>query len=91
MGQTTTLIISNEEREDITKIVKSLEYSGFSLKTVTKTIENETKEQRGGFLGMLLGRLDASLLGNMITGKVQRVIRAEKRSNESKTVSNSIL
>ena len=39
------------------------------LKGVTKTIENETKEQRGGFLGMLLGTLGASLLGNLLTGR----------------------
>ena len=39
------------------------------MKGVTKTIENETKEQKGGFLGMLLGTLSASLLGNMLTEK----------------------
>ena len=39
------------------------------LKGVTKTIENETKEQNGGFLSMLIGTLDASLLGNLLTGK----------------------
>ena len=39
------------------------------LKRITKTIKNETKKQKGGFLGMLLGTLAASLLGNMLTGK----------------------
>ena len=39
------------------------------MKGITKTIENETREQKGGFLGMLFGTLGASLLGNMLTGK----------------------
>ena len=66
---TTTLIISNKEMNDILKIVQALEDSNISLKGVTKTIQNETKEQKGEFLGMLLGTLGASLLGNMLTGK----------------------
>ena len=49
----TTLIISNDEMDDILKIVKSLENSGVLLKGVSETIQNEAKEQRGGFLGML--------------------------------------
>ena len=53
---------------DILKIIEALENSGILLKGVTKTIENETKEQRGGFLSMLLGTLGASLLGNLLTG-----------------------
>ena len=53
---------------DIMKIIEALENSGILLKGVTKTIENETKEQRGGFLSMLLGTLGASLLGNLLTG-----------------------
>ena len=51
------------------KIIEALENSGILLKGISKTIENETKEQRGGFLGMLLGTLGASLLGNLLTGK----------------------
>ena len=51
------------------KIVQALEDSNVLLKGVTKTIENETKEQKGGFLSMLLGTLGASLLGNLLTGK----------------------
>ena len=47
------LIISNNEIEDIIKIVKSLEDSGLLLKGVTKSVQNEVKEQKGGFLGML--------------------------------------
>ena len=54
--------------KDIMKIIKALENSGILLKGVSKTIENETKEQRGGFLSMLLGTLGASLLGNLLTG-----------------------
>ena len=65
----TTLIISNEEMNDIMKIVQTLEDSNILLKGVTKTIKNETKEQKGGFLSMLLGTLGASLLGNLLTGK----------------------
>ena len=66
---TTALIISNEEINDIMKIVKSLEESGLLIKDVSKTIKNKAKEQKGGFLGMLLGTLGASLLGNLLTGK----------------------
>ena len=64
----TTLIISNNEIEDIIKIVKSLEDSGLLLKGVTKTVQIEVKEQKGGFLSMLLGTLGASLLQNILTG-----------------------
>ena len=64
----TTLIISNNEMENIIKMVKSLENSGLSIKAVTETVQNEVKEQKGGFLSMLLGTLGASLLGNILTG-----------------------
>ena len=57
------LIIEEEDIKDIRKIIEALENSGILLKGVSKTIENETKEQRGGFLSMLLGALGASLLG----------------------------
>ena len=73
---TTTLIISNDEMEDIIKIVKSLEDSGLLLKGVTETVQNEVKEQKGGFFSMLLGTLDASLLGNLLT--VKGIYRAGK-------------
>ena len=53
---------------DFMKIIEALENSGILLKGVTKTIETETKEQRGGFLSILLGTLGASLLGNLLTG-----------------------
>ena len=61
-SRTTSLIISKEEMNDIMKIVQALEDSSILLKGVTKTIKNETKEQKGGFLSMLLGTLGASLL-----------------------------
>ena len=54
---------------DIMKIVQALEDSNILLKGVTKTIKNETKEQKGGFLSILLGTLGASLLGNLLTWK----------------------
>ena len=63
------LIIEQENMNDIIKIIEALENSGILLKGVSKTIENETKEQRGGFLSMLLGTLGASFLGNLLTGK----------------------
>ena len=72
---TTTLIISNDEMNDIIKIVKSLENSGVLLKGVSETIQHEAKEQRGRFLSMLLGTLGASLLGNLLTSG-KSVIRA---------------
>ena len=65
-----SLIISNKEMEDIMKIVKSLEASGLLIKGVSETIKNEAKEQKRGFIGMLLETLGASLLGNLLTEKV---------------------
>ena len=68
-NNTTTLIISNNEINDIIKIIKSLEDSGLLLKGVAETVQNEIKEQRGGFLRMLFGALGASLLGNILAGR----------------------
>ena len=81
---TTTLIISNEEMNDMMKIVQALEDSNILLKGVTKTIENETKEQKGGFLSMLLGTLGASLLGNLLTGK--GILRAGSGNKKGKGI-----
>ena len=85
------LIIEQENMKDIMKIIKALENSGILLKGVSKTIETETKEQRGGFLSMLLGTLGASLLGNLLTcgkgimragdGIVRTASRSEKKTN----------
>ena len=66
---TTTLIISNEEMNDIIKIVKSLEESGLLIKDVSEIIKTEGKEQKTEFRIILLGTLGASLLGNLLTGK----------------------
>ena len=77
---TTTLIISNEEMNDIIKIVQALEYSNTLLKGVTKAVKNETREQKGGFLSMLLGTLGASLLGKMLAGK--GIVRAGSRNKK---------
>ena len=71
---TTTLLISNEEMNDKMKIVQALEDSNILLKRLAKTITNKTKEQKQGFLSMLLRTLGASLLGNLFAGK--GIIRA---------------
>ena len=62
------LIIEQEGMNDTMKIIKALENSGILLKGVSKAIKNETKEQKGAFLSMLLGTLGASLLGDLLTG-----------------------
>ena len=69
---------------DVIKIVQALEDSNILLKGVTETIKNETKEQKGGFLSMLLGTLDASLLGKLLTGK--GFVRAGSGNNKGKDV-----
>ena len=67
-GAGVKLTIEQEDMNDITKIIKALENSGILLKGVSKAIKNETKEQKGRFLRMLIGTLGASLLGNLLTG-----------------------
>ena len=62
-----SLVISNDEMDDILKIVKSLEDFGLLLKGVSETIQHEAKEQRGGFLSMLLGTLGTSLLVDILS------------------------
>ena len=98
-GNMATLIISNDEIGDVIKVVKSLEDFGVLLKGVTKTVQNEVKEQKGGFLSMFLGTLGASLLGNLLTGRViyragkgkgidragKGVLRAGYGNNDNKT------
>ena len=69
------LITEQEDMNNIIKIIEALENSGILLKGVTKAIENETKEQRGRFLSMLLGTLGASLLGNVLTSGIG-IVRA---------------
>ena len=67
-GSGVKLIIEQKDMNDIMKIIEALENSGILLKGASKSIKNETKEQRDGFLRMLLGTLGASLLGNLLTG-----------------------
>ena len=83
-NNTTTLIISNNDMEDLIKVVKSLEDSGLILEGVTEPVQSEVKEQKGGFLSMLLVTLGTSLLGNLLTGrginkKRKGLIRAGER------------
>ena len=77
-GNHTTQIISNDDMHDLLKIVKSLEDSGLLLDGITETIKDEAKEQKGGFLSMLLGTFGASLLGNILADK--GIIRAGERT-----------
>ena len=67
-GSVVKLIIEREDMKDIMKIIKALEKSGILLKGGTKTIENETKEQKVGYLSMSFGTLGATLLGNLLSG-----------------------
>ena len=88
-GEEIKLVTEQEDMNDIIKIIEALENSGILLKGVSKTIENETKEQRGGFLSMFLGTLGASLLGNLLSGKgIVRaddgIVRAGKGSGSKK-------
>ena len=92
-GSGVKLIIEEEDMQDIIKIITELENSDILLKGVSKKIENEIKEQRGGFLSMLLGTLGASLLGNLLTGKgIMRAGDGIVRAGEgSKKKLNSLL
>ena len=84
-SRNTALIIFNEEMNDTIKIAQGLEDSNILLKRVTKTVKNETKEQKVGFLCMLLGTLGASLLANLLTGKGV-VIAGYGNNNKEKRV-----
>ena len=65
------LILSNDEIEDIIKIVKYLEDSGLLIKGDTETVQNEVEEQKRGFRSALLGTLGASLLGDLLIGNIK--------------------
>ena len=77
-------MISNEEMNDIMKIGQALEDSNILFEGVTKAIKNETKEQKGGFLSMLLRTLGATLLGNLLTGK--GIVRAGTGNKKGKGI-----
>ena len=81
-------MISNEQMNDIMKIVQAIEDSNILLKGITKTIKNETKEQKGGFLSMLLGTLGASLLGNLLTRK--GIVRAGTGDKKGKGIVRAV-
>ena len=72
----------------VIKIVQALEDSNILLKGVTETVKNETKEQKGGFLSMLLGTLGASLSCNLLTGK--GFVRAGSGNNKGKGVVRAV-
>ena len=65
----TTLVFSNEDLNNIMKIVKPLEEPGLLIKRIIETVKNEAKERKGDFFGILLATLGDSLLGNMLAGK----------------------
>ena len=99
-GSGVKLIIEQEDMKDIMKIIKALENSGILLKGGSKTIKNETKEQRGRFLSMLLGTLGASLLDNLLTGgkgsvasraKSEDIVRAGEGSVASRAKGDGIV
>ena len=73
-GSWTKLVSLNEEIDDIRKIVKSIDDAGLLSKGVSETVENEIREQKGGFLGTLAASLGSSSSGNILVGK--EVIRA---------------
>ena len=90
----TVLIISNDEIKDIIEIVKSLEDSNLLPEEVSETIQNEAKEQRGGFLSMLLGTLGASLLENILAGKAinragEGIVRASYGNKKGKRIARA--
>ena len=89
-GSRVKLIIEEEDMNDIMKIIKALENSGILLKGVIKAIKNETKEQKGRFLSMLLGTLGASILGNLLTGG-KGIVRTGEGSVASRTKGNGIV
>ena len=79
----TTLIIYNDEMNDIVKIVTLHEESGLVIKVVSESIKSEVKEQIGRFLEMLLGIIDSSLLGNLLTGEgISRAGKGTFRAGE---------
>ena len=79
-------MISNEEMNDIMKIVQALEDSNILLRGVTKTIKNETKNKKGGIIGRLVGTSGSILLGNLLSGKEIVRVGSGRRSLNSSTL-----
>ena len=69
LAKQVVLIVSHKEMDDIIEVVRSLKDAGLLIKCVSQIIINEAKEQKVGFLIMLLRSLGACLLGNLLTGK----------------------
>ena len=93
VSRTTPLTISNKEKEDIKKIIRYFEEFDLLIHYVSKRIKNEASEEKGGFLGTLLCRLDTSLLVTMLTRKGviktgERVIQACERTISNRAVQN---
>ena len=93
VSRTTPLTISNKEKEDIKKIIRYFEEFDLLIHYVSKRIKNETSEEKGGFLGTLLCRLDTTLLVTMLTRKGvtktgERVIQACERRISNRAVQN---
>ena len=93
VSRTTPLTISNKEKEDIKKIIRYFEEFDLLIHYVSKRIKNETSEEKGGFLGTLLCRLDTTLLVTMLTRKGvtktgERVIQACERTISNRAVQN---
>ena len=65
---TKTLLVSNDDMQDLLKIIKSLENSGLLLEGITEIVKNEAKEQKGGFLSTLISVLGSTLLSSMLFG-----------------------
>ena len=86
---TITLMISNEEMNDIMKIVQALEDSNILPQAVTKTLKNETKEQKAGFLSMLLDTSGPSLLGHILAGK--GIVKASSGNKKEKEFQELVL
>ena len=75
--------------EDIIKIVKNLEDSGLLIKGVSGTIQNEAKEQKEGFLRLLLGTLGACLLVDILAGKgMNRAAEGFRRAGYGSSIKN---
>ena len=89
-GSGVKLVIEQEDMNDIMKIIEALENSGILLKGVSKTIESETKEQKGGFLSMLVGTLGPILLRNLLTGG-KGIMRAGEGSITSRAKGEGIV
>ena len=83
-GEDIKLVVEDEDMNDIMKIIEALEKSDILLDGVSKTIENEVKEQKEGFLRMLLGTLGASLLGNLLAD-VKGIMRAGEGTKMSES------